>query len=128
MKPSIKTLEAAFPGHGKMLRKIIDAEAITAKGVDMTGLLPETARWVRSCFNYPNEVEIQLHAASELLEAHGVEAIFGDRITRPDFEYVNMGDTYATTLAYDHTKDRFMVTTVGGWIEHQERNGTHYEQ
>ena len=127
MKPSIKTLEAAFPGHGKALRKIIDANAITARGVDMTGLLPETAAWVRSCFNYPAEVEIQLHAASELLEAHGTEAIFGDRITRPDLEYVNMGDTYINTIAFDYTKDRFMVTTVGDWIEHQERKGIHYE-
>lgn len=127
MKPSIKTLEAAFPGHGKVLRKIIDAEAITAKGVDMTGLLPKTAAWVCSCFNYPAEVEIQLRAASELLEAYGTEAIFGDRITQPDLEYVNMGDTYNTTIVYDYIKDRFMVTTVGYWIERQERNGTHYE-
>jgi hypothetical protein len=125
MKPSIKTLEAAFPGHGKAIRMIIDG-GITSNVRVMAVRYPKTADWVKSCLNWPGQVEVNLRAISELIEAHGTEAIMGDNFRWPDLVYINMGDSYVTTLAFDHVRDRYLVTSVGDWIEAQERKGITY--
>ena len=57
--------------------------------------------------------------ANIVLEGHGVV-----RLTdRPeyDFDYVNMGDTYVTTLVYDHLATRFRVASWGDMVETAER-------
>jgi hypothetical protein len=56
-------------------------------------------------------VEAALDAANQIIGGYGVEVIWGNRVRGygwPDLEYVNMGDTYASTIIYDHVTNRFL--------------------
>jgi hypothetical protein len=61
-----------------------------------------------------------LDYADELLGGHGIEYIASEQDTmrsREGIEYVNMGDTYDTTLIYDYKTGRFYVGAWGDWVE-----------
>jgi hypothetical protein len=66
-----------------------------------------------------------LEEVNRLVDGHGVEAIrdeqvydnyYGDVVAL----YVNMGDTYDTTLVYDTETHEFQVTSWGDWYEAYE--------
>jgi hypothetical protein len=64
--------------------------------------------------------------ANELLDGHGIEAIRGEyHVDNYYFDtvalYVNMGDTYNATLFYETDTGRFKVTTMGDWVEKNQR-------
>lgn len=76
--------------------------------------------------SYPGAVDKALDLANKLLGGYGVEAI-----TDPDRHvsnyymgiialYVNMGDTYTTTLIYDTEQREFFLTDYGSWLEAAE--------
>ena len=79
--------------------------------------IPETLAWANSCYNEPKRVEKKMHALDVVLKGHGVEAVFAEGEMWPDMEYINMGDTYNTTIVLDHTRAKFMITSMGSWIE-----------
>lgn len=61
-----------------------------------------------------------LDYANELLGGNGIEYIESQQDTmrhREGLSYVNMGDTYDTTLIYDHKTGRFYVGAWGDWVE-----------
>lgn len=69
-----------------------------------------------------NTNELILTAANHILEGHGLESVtsmdyysyyWGHTI----FTYVNMGDTYNTTILYDIRKERLLVTTLGDYLK-----------
>ncbi len=72
-------------------------------------------------------VDDALEVANKILKGHGIEAIrSGQYLVDHYFRdivalYVNMGDTYETTLLYETDKDRFLVTSWGDWVERNER-------
>lgn len=44
-------------------------------------------------------------------------------------DYVNMGDTYATTVLYDEERDRMLLMTWGDWLEdYEHRHGLDREE
>lgn len=57
----------------------------------------------------------KMEKINSLLDGYGVEVIRGDSYAVA--EYINMGDTYNTTLLYDVNEDEFYVTTWGDWVE-----------
>lgn len=64
--------------------------------------------------------------ADRILGGYGVEAIRGEAAPGgyfPDIValYVNMGDTYTSTLIYDTVIERFLCSTMGGFVESRER-------
>jgi len=69
----------------------------------------------------PSAVDRVLDAANAALGGYGVEAIEGewhDRYYQNIVAlYVNMGDTYNTTILFDAVKGRFHVTSWGDWVE-----------
>ena len=69
-------------------------------------------------------VDAILDSIDASVRGHGVESIEGDWVDRYYQNivllYVNMGDTYTTTLAFDTNTTRFYVTSWGDWVE---RNG-----
>ena len=80
---------------------------------------PETAKYARSCHNDPYatgiwRVTMALHAINDVVGGCGVEGLGpprgGDYAT--PYEYVNMGDTYATTLIYKRDTD---TLSIGDW-------------
>ena len=122
MVPSLKTLSAAFgPEKGKILRKLL-REEVTPREVS-----PRAAKWADSCFHAPDErgEEMVMEAANEIIGGYGVEAISGrwnDHYHQElQLSYVNLGDTYTTTLVCDLENMRFQVTSWGDWFETHER-------
>jgi hypothetical protein len=86
---------------------------------------PTTTHWVTTCYNHPtNQDEIAMEMFNELLDGFGVEAIRseGEHVDNYHFDivatYVNMGDTYNTTVVYDTIDKRFMVTSWGDFVEY----------
>ena len=53
-----------------------------------------------------------LRVADEFMHGSGVESLYPDY---PDFHYVNLGETYKTTLCYDGKK--FFIGSWGDWVE-----------
>lgn len=58
--------------------------------------------------------------ADGMLDGCGVEYLVPDDGTQP-VAYVNMGDTYNTTLLFDHEKNRFLIGSWGDIVEAQPR-------
>ena len=59
-----------------------------------------------------------LQTADKMMNGHGVERISG---VGGGLMYVNMGDTYDTTLIYDYKTNRFVVSSWGDIVERQPR-------
>ena len=66
-------------------------------------------------------IENAMEQANDVIDGFGVEAIKGDGPggywQDTVLLYVNLGDTYDTTLCYDTNKKRFFVGDWGGWVE-----------
>jgi len=65
-------------------------------------------------------VEDALAFADKAMNGFGVEYIASseDTMRTPDgLDYVNMGDTYDTTLVYDHGKGKYLITSWGDIVE-----------
>jgi hypothetical protein len=61
--------------------------------------------WFDSCYNFC-----------------GLEEVWGPDISgyQDRLTYCNTGDSYAATLAWDHEKGEFLITTTGDWQEFNE--------
>lgn len=59
-----------------------------------------------------------LQTADKMMDGNGVERISG---VGGGLMYVNMGDTYDTTLIYDYKTNRFVVSSWGDIVERQPR-------
>lgn len=109
-KPSVKTLESAFPGKGKAIRLILDS----IQAVDEN---PAVKEWVKQCYGYPKDYERRLEALNDVMDGHGVEYVPAGRNKKsPAFHYVNMGDTYATTIIR-LSGGRYIVSSWGDIVE-----------
>lgn len=109
-------IEAAFPGHGQAVFDLIrgKTDPETYKSVET---------WVRECFNEPSDHDKLMLAINEEIEGYGVNAISEDGYKSgmwPVMEYVNQGESYATTVVYDRIDDEFLITSWGDWYESYE--------
>ena len=90
--PSVKTLDRAFPGHGKALRLLLESQA----AVDAH---PAVVAWERECYHRPGAHDRLMWALNAEAGTCGVEFIPRGRGARsPAFEYLNTGDTYTLTI------------------------------
>lgn len=103
--PRLKMLHAAFPDLSRknalLIRRIAMSEVCTI------------IRTIHICG--------ALHAINEILGTYGVEALGparGPSQSTP-YEYLNAGDTYATTLIYNRKTD---TLSVGSWGDIAERH------
>ena len=104
--PSRKTLEAAFPGKGKELRKLIEGDGVYPTDYDSVTSLEG------HCFNSPSYSHMLLTAINEIIEGHGIEQIIPkDEGRHPSYDYINMGDSYNATILL--RSDGRLI--VGGW-------------
>ncbi len=129
--PSEKNLLSAFPSltpaSAKLIRMFAKAADDGAKLKELVdAYAPETAKYVRSMHSDPYRtgiwrVTVALHAINELLGTYGVEALGPGRTGdyAPPYEYLNAGDTYATTLIYSRDGDNLRV---GNWGDIAERH------
>lgn len=65
-----------------------------------------------------------MELADKTMHGHGVEEIVGfhNSERKTVALYVNMGDTYSSTIIYDCLADEFYVGTYGDWVEWREKN------
>lgn len=131
--PSEKNLIQTFGltrDEAKMIRKLAkaadDGEAL--EELVNEGGLPQTERWVRQMHSDPYNsrmwrISVALAGIAEVLGPHGafgVEALgpdSNDYQHGPIYEYVNMGDTYATTLIYRRATDNLFISNYGDIVE-----------
>lgn len=125
--PSAKKLQEAFQIDSKqanLVRAFAQATDDSEKLEELVEKVPATERYVRSLYNDPYDskiwrVTVAMHAINEILEGHGVEGLGEGRPGdyAPPYEYINMGDTYATTLIYDRDSDRLFIGSWGDVVE-----------
>ncbi len=109
--PSRKTLEAAFPGKGKELRKLIEGDAVYPTDYDSVTNLEG------GYFNSPSYSHMLLTAINEIIEGHGIEQIIPkDEDRHPWYYYINMGDCYNETILL-RSDGRLIVSSVGAIAE-----------
>jgi hypothetical protein len=110
--PSDKNLTRAFPNldYGK-------AEELSDKLKEALGSEDDDA------------IDKALEFANEALGGHGVEAIQGDGTHIDNYwrdtvlVYVNLGDTYDTTILYDTENEEFSIGSWGDFMEEWEKDG-----
>ena len=109
--PSIKTLNRAFPGKGRVLRELLtSAAAVRAH--------PAAIALEKHCFNHPGLGLLRLYALNAEAGCCGVEYVAaGSNARSPAFEYLNTGDMYTPTIVRFHG-GRYVVADVGTIIEH----------
>jgi hypothetical protein len=129
--PSVKALTEAFPRLSPDNAKLIRALGIEVDNPDRLRELiethvPATERYVRSLYSDPYDsdiwrVTVALHAMDQIMGTHGVEGLGPTRSGdyAPAYEYLNTGDTYATTLIYDRARD---ALKIGSWGDIAERH------
>jgi hypothetical protein len=109
-KPSLKTLETAFPTKGAILRKLLTSEKAVREH-------PAAIARNAECYHAPTLADLRMHALNTETECFGVEYVQGNGTRRsPSFEYLNAGDTYATTIVR-FSNGRYRVTTWGDIVE-----------
>lgn len=126
--PSAKALEQAFRisrEKANLVRKIAKAVDSNLEAV-IDKCCPKTAAYAQSCHNNPYNMKIwrvtmALHAINDVIGGHGVEVLGPPRSGdyAPPYEYVNMGDTYATTLIYKRSTDNLFI---GNWGDIAEKH------
>ena len=123
---SFDELEKAFPDLN--VYNLILIDLITNKQLNPKILkrFESVEKWVNQCFNPPSDTELELYALNELLEGHGVEAIYMETVYVDSYwnncigEYINMGDTYLTTIVYDTINQSYHLTSWGDFYEAAE--------
>lgn len=106
--PSAARLENAFPGKGKELRALL-------KGETKTRSYESVQRLIRACYHPPEYSYRLMTALNEIIEGHGLECIRkGDKAVA---EYVNLGDTYITTLLLKIETGTIILTSWGDFVE-----------
>lgn len=119
--PSVKTLCKGLD--------IDPATAASVRGIMRGDIDPETlpgvSRWCRQCYNRPSVGELEMAAIAETLATgepgawHGVEVVFQGCSGWPWLEYVNAGDSYATTVC--RVDGFFRVSSWGDIVERDPR-------
>lgn len=116
-KPSIKTLEQAFPDNAR------EARAVLKMGRAQLEKHPAGAARVRECYHTPQNWDVRLHVLNDVGNFHGLESIEDNKGER--VYYLNAGDMYAKTIIY--WRCRYRVQTLGDFIETQERQGKRFK-
>lgn len=124
--PSVKTLlkiEGMDKDRAKLLRRVLEANHSDKLSDMIDELRPTfatTNKWWTSCYGRPGIAQIKLTMANDLIEGHGVECSGEvDMRNGPPLEYVNLGDSYDTTLC--RFQGRWRVASWGDIVERHER-------
>lgn len=116
--PSTKTLDSAFPGHGRELRKVLEMNR------SQLAQHPVGAARIAECFHPPKTYNVRLHVLNSIAETYGVEYIAHEHDTFHTvygLDYLNTGDSYTKTIIYDHSKGRYVVAAWGDIVEKDNR-------
>lgn len=108
--PSLATIKRAFPETAHMIRKILTSEAAVRDNAAAIAL-------ERQSYNPQSLMRLRLEALNAVMTGYGVEYIpHGHNAKSPAFYYINMGDTYNTTIVR-FSDGRYRITTWGDIVE-----------
>ena len=126
--PSVKTLMRIGPlehnkDAAKLLRKVLESY----KGSQRAKMREErpdtfaaTSEWLRHLHNPATPPEVKMPMANDIIGGFGVEYCgHVDMRDGPPLEYVNLGDTYDTTLC--RFQGRYVVCSWGDIVERHEK-------
>lgn len=88
------------------------------------------AEWIQKCYHAPSMSEQMLEAIAGIIGGFGTEALWPEgwgSLVKPAAVYVNMGDTYVTTIILDNMLRRWRVMSWGDWMEEFEEKMTRSE-
>lgn len=117
--PSIKTLVSR-------LHWIDEKQAAIVRGLIRGDIepdtIPQTAAWLRDCYNRPRRSELTMHAINAVIECYGVESIddgraYCGRYLAPRAIFANTGETYCNTIIYDYRSGTYKVQSFGDFVE-----------
>ena len=126
--PSIANLTSTFgiPADKAKLIRELASSVDNADGLEMliNSCCPGTEKYVRSMHSSPYRSgmwrrTVVLHAIDKILDGHGVEPLGPVSMQGPPYEYINMGDTYNTTLIYKKSTDSL---SIGSWGDIAEKH------
>jgi hypothetical protein len=118
MLPSVKTLESAFPGRGKDLRKILEMKRSELCRQDAG------ERRVAECYNPPTTADIRMHVLNSVGGFYGVEYVAHKDDTYTEsmgFDYLNIGDSYVPTIVRSCQSGNYRVTTIADLVERNSK-------
>ena len=102
-------MQEAFPEYTEKNHK--EFKRILRESLDGT-----SAR-ERECYNLPSKADVALHYLDSVLGSFGVEGWAFPNQYKEGFSYLNMGDTYATTLCYRSDIEKFFISSWGVFVE-----------
>lgn len=108
--PSVKTLSRVAGDRAKELRELLERKRKTRD-------YRSVQDWERQCYNKPRYGERLMYAINEILNGYGVECLTREGEIAPEYEYINMGDTYALTILRHVETERVIVSTMGDIAE-----------
>ena len=117
--PSIKTIKAQIErpyrlpdGTAQTIRAILECNTVES----VCDLSAAASRMFSACYYRPTLQSVKLEAINDIMDGHGVEYIPAGRNRRsPAIEYINMGDTYLTTIMM--VRGRYVVGCWGYIVE-----------
>lgn len=123
---NVNQLRECFPDVDGI--KLILINLILNNNIDSNTLehFESNEKWIKQCFNKPNDLELKLSALNELLDGHGIEPINRESEWVNSYwqdciaNYINMGDTYITTIVYDTINESFLLTSWGDFYENAD--------
>ena len=76
---------------------------------------PNTAAWYQNCFKKPGWYEVEINCINEEIEGFGVVQCGPYLNMRKGhrFDYINLGDTYTTTICYDKEEGEYILSCWG---------------
>ena len=110
--PSTKTLDRAFPGKGKTLRRLLESNAAVREH-------PAVVELVRKCYHAPRLAYQRMTALNHEAGTYGIECVRespNDCTSAPAFKYLNTGDTYTPTIIR-WRNGRYVVCDWGSIVE-----------
>lgn len=138
--PSAKRLDAAFKLTKDQIA-LIRGLAASVDTIDIMGTgdyalraliereCPKTQAYAKQCHNDPFDghiwrVTLALHAIDEVMGANGIEGLGPvDMYDGQPYQYVNMGDTYSTTLIYKRDTDALSIGCWGDIVTREDPHG-----
>jgi hypothetical protein len=116
MKVTKKNLLAAFP---KMDKTAALAVVMLCNGTNDPMNHEAARKRSAECYNAPSTTDLILHAINALVGGFGVEGVpYYENAMRDEFiDFVNMGDTYSTTILCNPETGKFEIGDWGSLYE-----------
>ncbi len=125
--PTAKEISKAFPKLGEAKAKEL-AEALAHP------FKVDEESEGRFDDDFLKAVDDAMDAANDVLDGYGVEAVQGEgadlgRYWRDTIAlYVNLGDTYDTTILFDTDREEFLIGSWGDFLEDWEKGSEEEEE